>query len=87
MKVKEGFILKDVGDASVVVAVGKQANNFKGVITLNESAKVLWLALSEGADMEGLIQSLLDVYDVDYDRAKKSCEAFIAKLSEAEVIE
>ena len=53
MKVKEGFILKDVGDASVVVAVGKQANNFKGVITLNESAKVLWLALSEGADMEG----------------------------------
>ncbi len=86
MKIKEGYILRDVGDSSVVVAVGKEAANFKGVITLNESAKVLWEALAKGATMRDLQKSLTDVYDVSDEKALESAQGFVAKLKEANVI-
>ena len=86
MKIKEGYIVKEVGSAFAVVAVGKEAENFKGVITLNESAKVLWDALSKGATMEDLQKSLTDVYDVSDEKAMQSAEMFVAKLREANVI-
>ena len=86
MKIKEGYIVKEVGSAFAVVAVGKEAENFKGVITLNESAKVLWDALSKGATMEDLQKSLTDVYDVSDEKAMQSAEKFVAKLREANVI-
>ena len=87
MKIKEGYILRDVGDSSVVVAVGKEAVNFKGVITLNESAKVLWEALAKGATMQDLVKSLTDVYDVSDEKALASAEKFVEKLKEAKVLE
>ena len=87
MKIKEGYILRDVGDSSVVVAVGKEAANFKGVITLNESAKVLWKALAKGATMQDLQKSLTDVYDVSDEKALASAEKFVEKLKEAKVLE
>ena len=86
MKIKEGYIVKEVGSAFAVVAVGREAENFKGVITLNESAKVLWDALSKGATMEDLQKSLTDVYDVSDEKAMQSAEKFVAKLREANVI-
>ena len=86
MKIKEGYVLKEVGDASVVVAVGKEAANFKGVITLNESAKVLWEALSKGATLTDLQKSLTDVYDVSDEKAMDSAQKFVAKLKEAGVV-
>ena len=87
MKIKQGFVLRELGDASVVVAIGKQAESFSGIITLNESAKVLWQALEGGADMEGLVKSLTDVYEVEEAKARESCEKFVAKLESAGIIE
>lgn len=37
MKIKNGFILRNVSDAYVVVAVGEAAKDFNGMITLNET--------------------------------------------------
>ena len=87
MKIKQGYVLREVGDAFVVVAVGKEAEKFKGVITLNESAKVLWDALAQGAGMEDLKKALTDVYDVSDEKALDSAEKFVAKLKEANVLE
>ena len=87
MKIKKDFVLQDVGGASVVVAVGKESENFKGIITLNESAKVLWNALVDGATLDELATKLTEVYDVTMEQAKESCVKFVSKLSEANILE
>lgn len=87
MKIKKDFILQDVGGASVVVAVGKESENFKGIITLNESAKVLWDALVVGATLDQLASKLTEIYDVTFEQAKGSSEKFVSKLIEAKILE
>lgn len=87
MKIKKDFILQDVGGASVVVAVGKESQNFKGIITLNESAKVLWNELIKGATLDELAKKLTEVYDVTFEQAKGSVEKFVAKLEDAKILE
>ena len=87
MKIKKDYILQDVGGASVVVAVGKESKNFKGIITLNESAKVLWNALVCGASLDELATKLTESYDVTYEQAKGSAEKFVSKLKEANILE
>ena len=86
MKIKEGYVLKTVGNSSVVVAVGREADKFNGVITLNESAKVLWEALEKGAELEDLVKALTDVYEVSDEKALDSAKTFVEKLKEVDII-
>ena len=87
MKIKKNYVLRNVGDTAVVIAVGEEAAKFKGVITLNESALVLWKALSDGAAMGELVKSLTEVYDVTEEKAMDSATKFVEKLRDAGVIE
>mgnify|MGYP004503949793 FL=1 len=83
MKIKDGFLLRNVSDAYVVVAVGEAAKDFNGMITLNETGAFLWKALTDGcADKKELVKKLLDEYDVDKALAEKDVDAFIQKLEE-----
>ncbi len=81
MKLKEGFILREVAGSNVVVPTGTDLN-LNGMITLNDTGKTLWVALTEGADMDALVAALLAEYDVDEATARAGTEAFVAKLKE-----
>ncbi len=88
MKIKNGFILRNVSDAVVVVAVGEATKDFNGMITLNETGAFLWKALTDGcADKNELVGKLLGEYDVPRTLAEKDVDAFVAKLSEAGLLE
>ena len=87
MKIKQGFTLREVCGTFVVLSNGSGKTDFNGIITLNESAKVLWDALSNDCTIEDMIKALTDVYDVSEEKAKASCEAFLEKLKEADVLE
>ena len=87
MKIKEGFILRKISDTYVVVAVGEAAKDFKGMVTLNETGGFLWEKLSEGATEEQLVDALLENYDVDKALASTDVKAFIAKLSDNNLLD
>ncbi len=87
MKIKKGFILKEIAGSYVVVAVGPALKNFNGAISLNGVGATLWKALENGNTVEGLINALTDEYDVGYDKAKLDVEKFIGKLKEANLVE
>ena len=87
MKIKDGFILREVADSYLVVAVGKRAKKFNGLITLNETGAFLWEQLSKGSDSEQLVKKLLAEYDIDETSAKAGVSAFLAKLQEANLLE
>lgn len=86
MKIRDGFITKEIAGTIVVVPVGRNAVSFKSVITLNESGAFLWKLLQEEKTEEELIASLLGEYDIDEATAKADVASFIAKLNEAELL-
>ncbi len=87
MKIKEGFILREVADSFIVIAVGKAVETFNGVINLNKTGAKLWKKLETGCDEAGLIKAVLDEYDVDEGVAKEDVKSFIEKLVGAGLIE
>ena len=86
MKLKNGFILKEIAGECVVVATDASLN-FDGMITLNDTAKTIWQALEKGAEMDDIVCAITDEYEVSADTARTAAEAFVAKLKELNFLE
>ena len=86
MKLKSGFVLKEMAGECIVVSVDAKLD-LNGVITLNETAKTIWLCLEKGAEKEELVKALLEEYDVDEERASGAVENFVGKLKELDFLE
>ena len=87
MKIKEGFILRQVADNWVVLPVGQASVNFNGMISLNESGALLWRTLEQGGDRTALAEALLGEYEVEKEEALADVDAFLAALTKAGCIE
>jgi hypothetical protein len=87
MKIKEGFVLRHVGDMDIAVPVGKTAGDFSGMITLKGSGVHLFDALLKGCDRQGLLDVLKQKYDIDDETALKDIDAFLNKLREADILD
>lgn len=83
MKIKDGYILRQVAGNSIVIAVGEEALNFNGIITINGAGTFLWNLLSEGAEKKDLLLAMLKEYDVDEKTASDDIDEFIEKLNSA----
>ena len=81
MKLKDGFILREVAVQTVVLPVGGDLD-LNMMITLNETGAFLWKQLENENDQAGLVAALLAEYDVDEATAKNAVEGFVAKLNE-----
>ncbi len=86
MKIKSGFILREVADNYIVVAVGERAKEFNGLINLNSTGAFLWKQLENGCDEKGLVDALLAEYEIDEATATADVKAFIAKIQEAKLV-
>ena len=87
MKIKDGFILRKVSDAYVVIATGEAAASFNGMISLNETGALLWEKLTEGCDSKkALVDALLAEYDVDEALASRDVDGFVAKVEAAGIL-
>jgi hypothetical protein len=65
LKIKEGFVLREVMGNYVVVAIGEASRNFRGMIKLNATAADIWNCISKGMDEAGIYDALFDKYEVD----------------------
>lgn len=81
MKLKDGFILREVAGETVVIPSG-DALDLNMMITLNDTGSFLWKQLEQETDEKALVAALLAEYDVDEDAAKAHVAAFVAKLKE-----
>lgn len=86
MKIKDGFILREVAGNYIVVSVGTRVKEFNGVINLNETSALLWKQLEQGATEDQLVEALIKEYEVDKELAKKDVQAFVSKLKEARLL-
>lgn len=87
MKIKNGFILRQIADTYIVVAVGEEAKKANVMITLNETGGFLWEKLSEGATEEDLVKAILGEYEIDEATAKADVAAFVQKVKDNGLVE
>ena len=87
MKIKDNLLLKKMGNEYVVVPVGQGVVDFKVMITLNETGAFLWNTLKDGADFEGLVESLTNEYNVSKEEAGKDVQDFIDVLKAHSLID
>ena len=71
MKIKDGFILREVA----------------GVITINEVGADIWRGIEEGKTKEEIIKKILNDYNVTEDIVTDDFDDFIEQLASKNIIE
>ena len=87
MKIKEGFILREVAGSYVAVAVGERSNEFNGMVNLNASGAFLWQPAEKGCGRRDMLQALLDNYEVSEKQAEQDVDKFISIVKENGLVE
>ena len=89
MKIKKGFVLRQVCGENVIVGEGLDAINFGRMLSLNETAAWLWKQAVEQGDFtaDSLAKALCDEYEVAPDQALADVKETIDQWTELKVIE
>ena len=87
MKIKKGFVAREIAGKSVVIALGEASKSFKGMIELNSTARIIWDMLSEGKEKSDIVSAILDQFDVDVATAAADVDRFISALEGANILE
>ena len=89
MRIKNGFVLREVCGEQVIMGEGIGALNFGKLLCLNETAAWLWQKATEMGDFS--VDSLADVlcseYDVSNEQAKIDVAAIVAEWQKVNVLE
>ena len=87
MKIKEGFMLRNVADNYVVVPVGKASLEFKGLINLNHVGACIWKCLEHDTTLIDVVNKVAEEYGIDKEIANRDVTMFINKLTEANLLD
>lgn len=87
MKIKDGFMMREVAGKYVVVPVGAGANTFKGMIQMNGLGAFLWTKLKEEQTKESLTEAVLEHYNASPDQVETDVKKFLVQLLDAGVLE
>ena len=86
MKLKNGFVLREVAGQTVVLPTGSDLD-LSMMITLNGTGKFLWTLLENETEEADLVSAILKEYDVDEQTAQKAVADFVAALKKHEFLE
>ncbi len=77
MKIKKGFVLRNVGGEFVVVPVGAMSKNFHGMINLNETGAFLWEFYTQEHTVDEGVAAMLAEYDAEEEIIRRDVETFV----------
>ena len=89
MRIKKGFVLREVCGESVIVGEGLGAIDFGKLLSLNESAAWLWKEAQAQGDftVESLADRLCETYDVPPEAARQDVADIIEDWKRVNVVE
>lgn len=86
-KIKDGFMLRKIGEQYMAVPTGARTSEIHGMIALSESGELLWKKLEKGAEIDSLAELLTENYEIDKNTALLDAEKFVEGLKEQGVVE
>ena len=87
MKIREGFILREISGATVAVPTGQLVSEFNAIINLNDPGKFMWELLENNTTIEEVENKVLEKYNVSEEKAIEVTEKFINNLENANIIQ
>lgn len=83
MKLKDGFIIRDVAGQTVALFSGDDLD-FENeiIINLNSTAAFLWRLLETEQTRESLLAEVMKTYTVEEEKALAAIDAFLAEMRE-----
>lgn len=88
MKIKEGFVLRSLGNEQIVAGEGLEQINFSKLISLNASAAYLWQEIEDKEFDEQMLAALLaEKYGIDPNIALADVRELIESWIVAGIIE
>ena len=82
MKIKEGFVLRQVAESWMAVPIGSMAEEIHGLIALNETAADIWNILQDEHTEKEVVDILLLSYDASREELEESVREFLEELDE-----
>lgn len=88
MRIKQEYKVREIAGENVVIMQGRQGVDMTQIITLNDSALVLWNAL-QGQEFtsEDAARVLVQNFEVESAVALRDAESWVARMAECGLIE
>lgn len=82
MRIKKGFVLREVAGQNMVIATGEASKDFHGMIKLNNTGKEIWQGLQDGLSEAEIAKNLQEKYQIEGEKAEQDTKEFIGKMLE-----
>lgn len=87
MRIKSGFVLRNVKGQNVIVQLGKR-NDFNSTITLTDTTAFIWKEIVENeSDEQNLVNALVNKFSVSTEAATSDVSVFVGVLKEHGILE
>lgn len=87
MRVSKEMVLRDIAGEHILVPVGKMALCVHGMLSLTESALLLWNRLQNDCTEEELVDAIMSEYDTDRETVSVDVRCFLDSLEKIGVLE
>lgn len=87
MKIKDGFVLRNVVDEFIVMPTGDNITKFEGAVVLNEVSAFIFRQLENAVSREDILSAVLNEYDVDEAQAEKDLDALLKQFDSMGILE
>lgn len=87
MRIKDGFVLRNVVDEYIVMPTGNNIAKFEGAVVLNEVSAFIYKLLESPMSRDDLLTAILNEYDVDEPTASADLDVLLKKLADMGVLE
>ncbi|HJD01179.1 MAG TPA: PqqD family protein [Candidatus Mediterraneibacter excrementavium] len=86
MKIKEGFVLRQIADQWMAVPIGGMAEKVHGLIALNDTAADIWKILQEDHTEQEVVDILRLSYDSEEGELEQSVKEFVQTLEQSDIL-
>ncbi len=83
MRVKDGFVLHNIGEEYMAVATGEAAENFNGIVRSNETAAYIFELLQQETTEEAIVDAMCEKYEAERSVIEKDVANIVEKMREA----
>lgn len=86
MKIKDGFLVREIAEGFVAVPVNSTENNFYGMVQLNKTGAFIFEMLQTEHTKEEVIVAMQDKYDLSVEQANLDFDDFIEILKDNDLL-
>ncbi len=87
MKRKSDFVMQNVGGEKLLVPLGANVITLNGLITLNDTAALVWELLAQECTLEELTVAVTEQFDTTPERARADVRTFIDEITQLGLLE